>query len=240
MIGSSLAAATGRPVVTVPGSVLEEVAAAVAETDQPVRVVVPEGALESARWVPRGRLADAVAAGSDLRTADVDGLAVVGEGVAATVDGTATPPTMWIDDDPGEAVRAAYADVWCAAVATELDASRAKAVWGAVAEVGGEAAVADLETVTQPTRDGECPEAIAAAVWAGAGSRPYLADLRETVARHLDYTERTVERRIKRLRDAGVLGRVYEESDGDGRPKARIFRETEPPLGRPVRAILSQ
>lgn len=240
MVGSSLDAATSRPVVTAPGSVLEEVAAAIVDADGGVRIVVPEGALEAARWVPRGRLADAVAAGSELRTADVDGLAVVGEGVAATVDGTATPPTMWVDDDPDETVLEAYADVWRAGVETELDAARAEAVWDAVAEVGGEEAVEDLETVTRPTRDGDCPEAIAAAVWAGAGSSPLLEDLRETIAQHLDYTERTVERRIKRLRDAGLLGRTYEEQDGDGRSKAVIVRLAEPPLGRPVRAVLSQ
>jgi len=78
------------------------VTAALATADQAVRVVVPATALESTRWVPCGRLTSAVATGGTLRTGDVDGLVVVGEGVAATVDGTVTPPAAWIVDDPEE------------------------------------------------------------------------------------------------------------------------------------------
>jgi|GEM_PF-1289158 len=238
MIHTSLEAATGRPVVTAPGSVLEEVTAAITDTDQAVRVVVPATALESARWVPRGRLADAVAAGSALRTGDVDGLVVVGEGVAATVDGTVTPPTAWIVDDPEETVLRTYADVWESATETELDASRASAVRAASAAIGGQAALDDLATVTRPVR-AESPDAIATAVWAAAGASPRLQRLTATVADHLDCTERTVENRIERLRDGGVLARTNAATDGPGRPEVIVVRHVDPPLGRSVRPLFA-
>ena len=239
MIRTSLETATGQPVVTAPGSVLEEVAAAIVDAAQTVRIVVPAAALESARWVPRGRLADALAAGSRLRTNDVDSLSIVGEGVAATVNGTVTPPTAWILDDPDEAVVRTYTDVWESATETEFDASRASAVRAAAESIGGQAALDDLATVTQPIRD-DAPDAIATAVWAAAGASPRLQQLTGTVADHLDCTERTVENRIQRLCDGGVLARMNATTDSPGRPETIIIRHVDPPLGQAVRPLFAR
>lgn len=233
MIGDALETATGEPVVTVPGSVLEEVSAAIDDAATPVRAVVPDDTLETARWVPRGRLADAVAAGSRLRTAPVDGLVVVGEGVAATVDGTATPPTAWIDDTPSEAVVQAYADVWNAASETTFEAARASAVRDAVETIGGETARADLRALIEPVRD-DVPEPIAVAVWAAAGASPRLRELTGVVADRLDCTERTVQNRIERLCEYGLLGRTHDTTDGPGRPETVVVRHVDPPVGRAV------
>jgi hypothetical protein len=239
MVRTSLETATGQLVVTAPGSVLEEVAAAIVDAAQTVRIVVPAAALESARWVPRGRLADALAAGSALRTNGVDSLAVVGEGVAATVDGTVTPPTAWILDDPDETVVRTYTDVWESATETEFDASRASAVRAAAEAIGGQAAVDDLATMTQPVRD-DAPDAIATAVWAAAGASPRLQRLTGTVADHLDCTERTVENRIQRLCDGGVLARMNAPTDSPSRPETILVRRVDPPLGHPVRSLFAR
>lgn len=239
MVFDALETARGQPVVQCPEGALGAVAAALCDGSHEARVLTPEQALNSAPWAVRGRLADLVEDGVQLRTGRADGLAVVGAGVASTASRAGSGPVVWHHSDPQTQIKETFEDAWTAASAVEIDAPHESTVSEAVRSVADDEAVDDLRSLTAPAR-ADPGNPVPTAVWAAAADDPPRSTLLDAVAEAVEVCRRTVERRLSDLQTAGLVATVPDGSDDVGPSECVVTRQATRPLSGAARAALKR
>lgn len=241
MVSEAVAAATGDPIVAAPrGAVDGAVAALAAAAETACRILVPRDALDQAGWGTRGRLREMIERDSQLRTAEIDTPAVVGDRVQAVAVRSGLGTSSWIDDDPSDSdVRETLERVWERSNRVDLDCPSTTTVCDTVEQLADGAEARRLRNLTSPARDRDL-DRTSTVVWAAAGGKPYRGTLVDSVSDATGVSERTVSRRIRGLQQSGILTSERDPTaiDGRGPPPTRVVRDVEPPLSRLQQEVL--
>jgi DNA-binding transcriptional ArsR family regulator len=220
-----------HPIVTVPDSTsLFAVVEAVSELDVSARLLINKGLLDHVGWPTLGVLRDLTEGATEVRVEDATTLAVVDQTVATVTIDDAVKATTWIDHDPSPEFVDTYTSLWRDATEKKIDAPKASAVRKTVSEVGGEKSIEELRRTAVAVR-GEGPDPLATVLWCASADSPTVAEVAQTATETFDVSRRTVERRITRLTDDGLLAKVPADTDNRGRPPNRLVRAVEVPEG---------
>ncbi len=234
MVSEAITAAND-PIVAAPRGAIAEVVAALTDVKKACRILVPSDALDRSGWGTTGRLRDMIDRGdSQLRTAEVDSPAVVGERIQAVAVRSGLATASWVDTNPSDSdVRETLERVWERSDLVSLDCPSTTNVCDTVKQLADGEEAARLRDLTSPARDRDL-DLTATAVWAAADGEPRRDTLVDSVADVGKVSETTVSRRIRRLTESGILTseRDPTEVDGRGPPPTRVVRDAEPPLSR--------